>query len=219
MLTPDNSLRNFRFCTLAGVEDVRVVGTHKIIGRFQENLKEIYGPRRKRRLVEDFLNWPSNLEGLLRFARKYGPLRISPVAGAEFEIPWGHWMEDQRRLQSLWQRQRIIQPAEWEPRGGSLSFREGWLTYTTSNLYMFLHVDLITSETKRLRFCKRPDCRNPYFIAGHLKQRFCSDLCAEWGQREWKKQWWTEHGTAWREKREESKLKKRGGKNGTRETR
>lgn len=213
MNTPTNSLRNFRFCALAGVEDVRVAASNKIVGRFQQNLKPIYGPA-KRRIIEDFLNCSPDLAGILRFTRKYGPLRDEPVPGAEFELHWFPWVADQRRLRSLWERRRVIQPSDWESSGGSLACGDGWLTYTTSSLYSFLQVDLITCEAKRLRVCKKPGCKNPCFITGDLKQRFCNEICAAWGQREWKKQWWAEHGAAWREQRKGSKLKMKGGKNG-----
>jgi hypothetical protein len=218
MLTPTKSVRHFRFCTLAGVEDARLVDSNKIVGRFKATLMEFYGPP-KRRLIEDFLNWPSDAESILRFTRKYGPLQGAPVGGAEFEVFWFPWKLDQRRLRSLWQRRSIFGLSDAERTGGSLALGQSWLTYRAVNLFVYLYMDLVTCEAKRLRICKRADCPNPYFIAGHLKQRFCSDKCAEWGQREWKKKWWAEHGTAWRHQRKESKLKKRGGKNVTHETR
>jgi hypothetical protein len=217
MLTPTKSNQRFRFCTLAGVEDVRLVHSNKIVGRFRATLDEFYGP--KHRLIEDFLNWPSDPESILRFTRKYGPLQAPPAGGKEFEVFWHPWTLDQRRLRSMWRRNHLFELNEWERSSGTLAYRNGWLTYTAPNLYVFLYMDLVTSEAKRLRVCKRLDCPNAYFIARHLKQRFCSDKCAEWGQREWKKQWWTEHGAAWRQQRKESKLKKKGGKNVTHETR
>jgi hypothetical protein len=218
MFTPAKSIRHFRFCTLAGVENVRLVDSNKITGRFQAKLTEFYGPT-KGRLIEDFLNWPSDPQSVLHFTRKYGPLQISPVEGKEFEVSWHPWTLDQRRLRSLWRQKSFFDLNERERSNGTLAFRNGWLTYTAANLYVYLYMDLVTCEAKRLRICKRSDCPYPYFIAGHLKQRFCSDKCAEWGQREWKKQWWAEHGAAWRQERKESKLKKKGGKNVTHKTR
>jgi hypothetical protein len=215
MFTPANSRRDFRFCTLAGVEDARLVGTNKIVGRFKSALDEFYGPP-KRRLIEDFLNWSSDPQSILRFTQKYGPLHDEPVAGAEFEVFWLPWQQDQRRLRSLWQRRRVFELSDAESTGGSLALGKGWLTYIAKNLFVYLYMDLVTCEAKRLRMCKRPNCPTPYFIASHLKQQFCNDVCAQWGQRELKKQWWVEHGTAWRQQRE---LKKGGGKNVTRKTR
>ena len=42
MFTPANSIRKFRFCTLAGVENVQLIGSNKIVGRFHADLKEFY---------------------------------------------------------------------------------------------------------------------------------------------------------------------------------
>jgi hypothetical protein len=214
MFTPANSIRKFRFCTLAGVEDVRLAGSKRIFGRFQANLTEFYGPP-KGRLIEDFLNWPSDPKSILRFTRKYGPLQDEPIGSAEFEVFWLPWRMDQRRLRSLWQKRRVFELSDAARAGGSLTLGKGWLTYRAVNLFVYLYMDLVTCEANRLRMCKRADCPNPYFVASHLKQRFCSEQCAAWGQREWKKQWWTEHGQSWRAKRNKMK----GEKNVTRKTR
>jgi hypothetical protein len=209
MLTPKKSVNRLRFSTLAGAEDVRLAGSNKFVGRFQANLKDFYALR-KGRLIEEFLNWPSDPSAILHFTRKYGPLRAKPVEGKEFKFSWFEWTLDQRRLRSMWERRRVFQPQEWEQSNGSLLLQKDGLTYRAENLYAYLCMDLVTCEPKRLRKCKRPDCTNPYFIAGHLKQRFCSDICAEWGQREWKKQWWKEHGEEWRNNRaKQMKLKRR----------
>jgi hypothetical protein len=213
-----NSLRDFRFCTLAGVENVRLADRKGIvIGRFRANLKEFCGlPNRS--LIEDFLNWHSDLESILRFTAKYGPLEAEPVPSAEFRFSWFQdWVLKQRQFQSLWRRRSVFGLNEWERSSGSLEFQKGRLTYMAPNLYVFLYMDLVTSDPKRLRVCKREDCPHPYFIAGHLKQRFCSDLCAAWGQREWKKQWWKEHGESWRAQRRSKTVK--GRKNVTNKTR
>ena len=211
MLTPAKSLGKFRFCTLAGVKDVRLSGA-KVVGRFQDRLKEFYGPP-KRRLIEDFLNWPNDTKAILRFTLRYGPLQAEPLESAEFQFFQDGWEMDQRHFQSVWEQASSF--PDWQPTGGSLAFRKGWLTYTAPSLYMFLYMDLVTCEAKRLKKCRRDDCPHPYFIAGHLKQRFCCDRCAEWGQRQWKKQWWQEHGESWRAERRQQK----GSKDVTRKTR
>jgi len=217
MDTLAKSSRTVRFCVLAGVEDVRIVG-NDVVGRFQANLKEFYGPPH-RRLIEDFLNWPHDPENVLRFTRKYGPLKGTPVEGTAFAVSWFPWYADQRVLQNLWRNRNILRSSASEPVGGSLELRQGWLTCTAPDLYTFLYLDLVTCEAKRLRVCKRTTCPHPYFIARHLKQQFCDEKCAQWGQRQWKKSWWEKHGAAWRQERRESKLKKKGGRNVTHKTR
>jgi len=217
MLTPTKSIRNFRFCTLAGVKEAALEGSN-IVGRFRSELQEFYGPPRHK-LIEEFLNWPDDNEGILRFTRKYGPvleydpLRPEPVSNGTFEFPVVGWKVNQQFFRDMWARMRRF--PDWQPQGGTLAFRNGQLIYTAPNLYMFLYMDLVTSDTKRLRICKRPDCPNRYFIAGDLKQRFCSTTCAEWGQRELKKRWWNEHGEAWRAE----KRRQKGSKDGSKKTR
>ena len=212
-VTPAKSLRNFRFCTLAGVTDVRQVG-NEVHGRWQEALHEYYGPP-SGRLIEEFLNWPDDLQAIVRFTRKYGPLYETPVSGATFGVNTHAWIGAQAHMRNLWQ--QLSRFPDWQPQGGCLAYRNGFLTYTAANLYMFLYMDLVTCMANRARTCKRQDCPHRYFIAGNLKQTFCSEVCAQWGQRQWKKEWWTEHGKSWRAKRR--RQKQNGGKNGTRKAR
>lgn len=75
------------------------------------------------------------------------------------------------------------------------------VTYEAPSLYAYLYVDLLSIPIRRVRVCKRPGCLHPYFTAGHLRQRFCSDECAAEGLREWKREWWKKHGSTWRQQR------------------
>ncbi len=52
----------------------------------------------------------------------------------------------------------------------------------------------------RMRRCPNPDCPAPYFIAQRRSQKYCSDACALPAQREFKRDWWREHGSSWRRK-------------------
>lgn len=75
---------------------------------------------------------------------------------------------------------------------------------------------LLFLDSWRARVCEKCERK---FIAARAAQKFCTTDCSEAMQREFRRRWWAEHGAAWREKRKESKLKKRGGKNVTRKTR
>jgi hypothetical protein len=55
------------------------------------------------------------------------------------------------------------------------------------------------------KVCANPDCVTPYFIAGRTAQRYCSDSCAKVFQREWKRRWWKEQGSKWRQKKSRRK--------------
>jgi len=242
-ITPEYSLRRIRFCTLAGVEGVRLEG-EEISGCFVNQPKRFYGVRGKR-LFEEFVNWPTDSKGVLRFTQRFGPLAERPVAGSAFRFRCDHWGGYQEGLRFLW---AILQCGSSQPATGSWGsftggafgdvvkfdgvggwrlvndasdtweYVNGALIYNAATLFRFLVLELLAVPHERLRTCARPDCPHRFFVARHLKQNYCSEPCSAWGQRQWKKQWWTEHGTAWRQQRKESKLKKRGGKNVTRKT-
>jgi hypothetical protein len=61
-------------------------------------------------------------------------------------------------------------------------------------LYLLLH-------HKRARYCPNTECVAPYFFAARHSQRYCSETCAQSGERQAKRTWWAEHGAEWRESR------------------
>lgn len=53
----------------------------------------------------------------------------------------------------------------------------------------------------KMTTCANPDCPQPYFLKGRKTQRFCDrPACIAYGQREHKRNWWSEHGEAWKRK-------------------
>lgn len=197
MLTPSLHPRSLQLRTFLGVKDAMQDG-EEIVGHFKNDLIAFEG-KREGRLIDKFLNWPGDLKGILRFTRKYGPLRIAAKPGIPFRFQTSDFINAQEHLRGMWQ-SLDIHPEE-EIEGGSLQFRQGKVTYVSATLFMYLYVDLVTTPIDRIKVCKREKCAHPYFIAGHLKQRFCSDECAEVGQRELKKAWWDKNGQVWRANR------------------
>ena len=61
--------------------------------------------------------------------------------------------------------------------------------------------EYLLKHHKRARYCASPDCPAPYFFAKRHTQRYCSEMCGQNGERETKRRWWAEHGTAWRKER------------------
>lgn len=88
---------------------------------------------------------------------------------------------------------------------GSLLYDRGHFTYRMHNVFFFLYLELATLRSDRLKKCARPDCPNPYFVAEHVRQTFCSDPCKAWAQKQWKLQWWREKGEIWRKERRQKK--------------
>ena len=215
MLTPSSLPRNLGLRTSLGARNVRQVGD-EIVGHFKSVLISFEGER-EGRLIDKFLNWTSDPESIARFTRKYGPLEISAVPGNEFRFRVTEFGRLQRRLRTIW---KDID-THTEPtllRGGSVNFRGGSVSFIAKTLFWYLYLDLLTIPIERVKICKRDQCVHPYFIAGHLKQRFCSDECAGENQRELKKEWWDKNGRAWRiNRREATKAEEsKGGVNKTR---
>ena len=52
----------------------------------------------------------------------------------------------------------------------------------------------VMDNARKLHYCGNPECPAPYFLAKKSSQRFCSEVCAQAGQREAKRNWWNEHG-------------------------
>lgn len=72
------------------------------------------------------------------------------------------------------------------------------LIYGTQALWDLLTLVLFTYPGDRLRKCHRPDCKARYFIATHLRQNHCSEVCAQWAQSQYKRDWWAHRGPEWR---------------------
>ena len=168
-------------------------------------------------LIQTFVNWPDDAKSVVRFTRRYGALKIPPVPGASFEFHLDEFRAVQKELREMWR--NLPKYSDFQPLklGGTLRFHRASIIYTAPTLYAYLYVDLATSPVERVRLCKREACHHPYFIAGHLKQRFCSDECAEEGQRVLKREWWEKHGQSWRAKRRRKTTE--GVKSGSKEAR
>jgi hypothetical protein len=58
----------------------------------------------------------------------------------------------------------------------------------------------LVKQHHRTRYCPNTECAAPYFLARRPSQRYCSEKCAQRGERETKRRWWAEHGADWRKK-------------------
>jgi hypothetical protein len=92
---------------------------------------------------------------------------------------------------------------------------ELWASKLQPSVDPFLLVGLRALQVAdRMKYCPNPSCAAPYFIAKRRSQKYCCDTCALPSQREFKRQWWAEHGNAWRKAREAlaKKSRRKGGK-------
>lgn len=60
-----------------------------------------------------------------------------------------------------------------------------------------------------MRVCLNPGCPARYFIADRRTQKFCSEKCAEYAQREYKRRWWNDHGSEWRQSSQKRRKSRR----------
>jgi hypothetical protein len=178
--------RPFRYSTLTGIEDARIVGS-SVFGHFQSSLCERLAEPTNR-LVASFVNWPTNPKDVLRFTMQNGPLDDTATSGAEFTIAIDRFIEVQEELRQLWR--NPLDPPEWNVKAGKIRFSGGSIIYVAKDLRTFLHFDLMTAPADRLKVCARVGCQHPYFLAGDLKRRFCSVECREDNRRAAKRNIW-----------------------------
>jgi hypothetical protein len=177
------SISRVRFCALAGVEPAHIK-RDSVEGQWKPRLGRITSPT-GRRLVEDFLNWGTDASRIAAFTKKYGPPSEYPMPGRRFKFHLSHWQKLQKKLRLGWRSRALVTGWELHPKHlRSVSCDEGRMLITASNLYSYLWLDFISSPLERCKFCGNPECANPFFIAHHLGQNYCSDTCALWGKRQ-----------------------------------
>ena len=163
-----------------------------------------------KRLFEDFANWANNLASVLRFTKLYGPLEVSARPGVDFRFRLENWDLWQAGVRGVWGTgTSLLGIYDDRPGGRGWQYQGSVLSYRAASLWEYLQLSLMACPKERLRKCARPDCPHPYFVARHLKQNYCSEPCATWGQRQWKLKWWKEHGKEWREKHQGQSTHKR----------
>lgn len=198
-----NSLHRIRFCALAGVglaRDVRLLPDDIVEGELRVYPKPFYGLP-KLTLVEEFANWSDTPDEIVRFTRKYGPLRQIKRPG-QFRFSAKDWRRLQKQIKQLW-RSRIPKHVVlmWPMSGvkpnpdDEISIIRSEVTYRAASLHRFLLLELCSVPRFRLRICKNPECGNPYFIGRHLRKTYCTTICSQGAQRSWKLRWWREVGS------------------------
>jgi hypothetical protein len=123
----------------------------------------------------------------------------------------------------------FLNPSKDVQTAGRFELTSKGLDFVTDSLYAALMLVLIAiHERGSLRHCAKPGCDEPYFIAAHPRQRYCTEKCAAWAQAEAKSAWWKVKGKEWLEqkivktssKQRTQRTSKKGGKsNGTQKAR
>ena len=214
--TPTKSSRSVQFCTLAGVEGAGLDG-EKVVGRWKKIFTWFYVPD-ERRLSEDFANWGSDPEDVLRFTRRYGPLEVKWQSGRQFTESLKGWRCAQQLFRLIWETylaefsKRPTARRTWAlvtKRGELFESLGGRIVFIAATLWRLLLLDLNSCPIERLRKCGWLGCPNPYFVAHHLRAKYCSDVCAGRAQKRWKRRWWQEHGDEWRRQHRRKQRRRR----------
>jgi len=190
MLLPDYRFVRCKFYAPIGAEAVRIENA-SVVGKWRTQPKKFYGEKEKT-LAERFINSSCEVSEVISFTTRYGPLSGSywEGVGVGFAFTLESWRLNQLEFRRLW---RVVQTSPqmgpFQPlEGTTMEIRRGWLHLGCPDLWTFMTLELM-SRPKKLRFCERPDCPHPYFMANHGKERYCSTDCANWAQSKWKKQW------------------------------
>jgi len=236
--TSKNPIRSIQFYFLTGVESVRVEG-EDVVGRWRVHLPMIWakGPK-PGRVVEEFVNTEGDLRSIARFTGKYGPLGQTALEGQEFRVSAAKWLERQQWIREQWAllsgkglafpdggelsfsnmgtSQHQVHPLDWV----GFDYKRRCLVYRAATLRDYLTFDLFSLPFERLKLCAGEDCPHPYFLAPHLRQKYCSEPCAWKGLRASKLDWYyRKTGKRRKEQTAGSSNKKGEHRHGTRKTR
>jgi hypothetical protein len=198
--------------------------------------------------IVELANCRGDADAVQRFTRRYGPLFTA--ADGTFAFQLSDWRAMQRQFRCAWDGflgldsrypsaivpyfkehapHLFLEPSKSAQAAGRFELTPKGLDFVADTLYAALVLVLIAvHERGSLRHCAKPGCDEPYFIAAHPRQRYCTEKCAAWAQAEAKSAWWKVKGKEWLEQKtvKESrkprtkKTSKKGGKsNGTQKAR
>lgn len=164
---------------------------------------------RAEELVE-FANCPDTVEAVQTYVSKFGPL--TPLKEKKQRVVYAEPLRRWRSLRldfcttwdkvigieaksvkkdsaELWKTPLLQKTVEGK---GELRLTEGGPIFVADSHFEALAIKLLMiGNIDKLRKCPNPECAGtPYFIAGHRKAQYCSEECAEWGQRQAKLKYW-----------------------------
>lgn len=184
---------------VVGVASVEIRGD-KVAGLW---LREIphKAPWQAMDVAANLVNWGAQPSDVRRFTSRFGPLTVVPPAhgkGGAFAFSLAEWQAAQVAVQNEWRRKlpgrgapllgdsgrRFVRPGE------SFSLVQGRWSYRTATLEQWAALAVLSTPRGRLKKCASTGCDMPFFQAQHLRQRYCSEVCANWAQRKAKREWW-----------------------------
>jgi hypothetical protein len=167
-------------------------------GQFDTEVASHWGKRGREILIE-LANLRDDSCG--RFRRRF---RMLDVSARKDDSAILHFRD---QLRVLWRREkeedRFIPLHEWL-NNSCMNRQQTWSvcsnaggTYSVEPRYSILPLTLALSASvwqAKMAVCENPNCAQKYFLKGRRTQRFCDrELCAAYGQRQHKLNWWNEN--------------------------
>jgi hypothetical protein len=165
-------------------------------------------------VLNPFLGNERLADAALDFTRRFGPLTIPFCRGESFRFSIDEWKIARKHLYVAWKAASTTSKRKWpfnlpvdRNDGDHFSSENGRLTFRTQSLSTFMALEVATIPVERFRRCANfgYGCKSPYFFAGDLRERYCSETCAHESKKRAKLDWWNKN--------------RRGGEDGTQKTR
>jgi hypothetical protein len=187
---------------MAGTRNVLLEGDH-ISGQWA-TAAVIYRIDKAHAIALDLLNTPhvgkrSYADAALDFTKKFGPLTIPFSRGASFRFSISEWKETRQNLHIAWKvassAAKWNQPFYLPLDGDHFSFEKGRITFRTQKLITYAALEIASISAQRLRRCANfgYGCKSPFYFASDLRERYCSQMCANEAKKRAKLRWWNEN--------------------------
>jgi hypothetical protein len=112
-----SSIKQIEFVARVGVSDAQIVGGFEIKGHWANEFPILRGESAGR-LPEEFANCLGDLDQpgeILRFTRRYAPLKAEPVSSAEFRFKVAEWVDLKTQFCLCWETfGQKAAPKHWE---------------------------------------------------------------------------------------------------------
>jgi hypothetical protein len=139
-------------------------------------------------------------DAALDFTKKFGPITILFGHGASFKFSISEWKSARQQLHIAWK--AASSTARWNRSplylpidGDHFIFEKAGITFRTQKLLTYAALEIASIPTARLRRCANfpHGCKSPFFFASDLRERYCSQRCANEAKKRAKLRWWNEN--------------------------
>jgi hypothetical protein len=141
-----------------------------------------------------FANMKCGVSEVLRFLKDYGPVVVNRRAEHATRFTLKDWERWQAEFREIWNGPAL---KDWSlpfADGDELACVHGVPALRLPDLWRYLVVNLHAAGLHRTK-CLNPDCPAPFFVARHLKEKYCTPECVLWAKRRDRLEWWNREGS------------------------